>query len=109
MMEVPSDEWAPSNSWDNIPPRSRIPIIANWDLIARCCSSHIYPFSFGTQKLCGSNLEEMINLQEGEWCDVSEKANEYALPTVMKKIFVTCWATPTGFVRWLLHSFTACF
>ena len=28
----------------------------------------------------------MINLQEGEWCVVEDRDN-YALPTVMKKIF----------------------
>ncbi|HRW30130.1 MAG TPA: NUDIX domain-containing protein, partial [Emcibacteraceae bacterium] len=37
-------------------------------------------------KIVKLDLEEMINLQEGEWCAVNE-TEKYALPTVMKKIF----------------------
>lgn len=84
MMEVPSDEWAPSNSWENIPP-PRIPIIANWDILPGVVS-HTFTHFYLELKIVRLELEEMINLQEGEWCDVSEKDN-YALPTVMKKIF----------------------
>ncbi|MDA9769842.1 A/G-specific adenine glycosylase [Emcibacteraceae bacterium] len=85
MMEVPSNEWAPSNSWDNIP-TPRIPIIANWDLLPGVVR-HTFTHFHLELKVVRLNLEEMINLQEGEWCEI-EKSNEYALPTVMKKIFV---------------------
>lgn len=84
MMEVPSDEWAPSNSWQNIP-APRIPIIANWQLLPGVIR-HTFTHFHLELKVVKLKLEEMINLQEGEWCDI-DKQDEYALPTVMKKIF----------------------
>ncbi len=84
MMEVPSDEWAPSNSWDNIP-APRIPIIANWELLPGIVR-HTFTHFHLELKIIRLDLEEMINLQEGEWCPV-DKADSYALPTVMKKVF----------------------
>ena len=84
MMEVPSNEWAPSNSWNNIPP-PRVPIIANWDILPGVVSHTFTHFNLEL-KIIRIELEEMINLQEGEWCAVKERDN-YALPTVMKKIF----------------------
>tara|TARA_R110002096_G_scaffold435828_1_gene663709 strand:- start:15699 stop:16796 length:1098 start_codon:yes stop_codon:yes gene_type:complete len=84
MMEVPSDEWAPSNSWENIPP-PRVPIIANWDILPGVVR-HTFTHFHLELKIIRLELEEMINLQEGEWCVVEDRDN-YALPTVMKKIF----------------------
>ncbi|MDG1439069.1 MAG: A/G-specific adenine glycosylase [Emcibacteraceae bacterium] len=84
MMEVPSNEWAPSNSWENIP-EPRIPIIANWDILPGIVS-HTFTHFHLELKVIRLHLEETINLQEGEWCEIS-KRDEYALPTVMKKIF----------------------
>ncbi|MCP5382445.1 MAG: A/G-specific adenine glycosylase [Kordiimonadaceae bacterium] len=84
MMEVPSDEWALSNSWENIPP-PRVPIIANWDLLPGIVR-HTFTHFHLELKIVKLDLEEMINLQEGEWCAVDE-TEKYALPTVMKKIF----------------------
>ena len=83
MMEVPSDEWAPSNSWENIP-APRIPIIANWDLLPGVVR-HTFTHFHLELKVVRLDLEEMINLQEGEWCPLDNMEN-YALPTVMKKI-----------------------
>lgn len=84
MMEVPSDDWAPSNSWENIP-TPRIPIIANWDMLPGVVR-HTFTHFHLELKVIRLNLEEMINLQEGEWCEI-EKRDKMALPTVMKKIF----------------------
>ncbi|MCC3862455.1 A/G-specific adenine glycosylase [Pseudemcibacter aquimaris] len=84
MMEVPSDEWAPSNSWQNIP-TPRIPIIANWKLLPGVVR-HTFTHFHLELKVVKLQLEEMINLQEGEWCDI-DKQDQYALPTVMKKVF----------------------
>lgn len=84
MMEVPSDEWVPSNSWDNIP-NPRVPIIANWDLLPGVVR-HTFTHFHLELKVVRLNLEEIINLQEGEWCGINDIEN-YALPTVMKKIF----------------------
>jgi len=85
MMEVPSDEWVPSNSWDNFP-TPRIPIIANWEILPGMVC-HTFTHFHLELKIVRLELEEMINLQEGEWCPVDER-DKYALPTVMKKIFV---------------------
>ena len=84
MMEVPSDEWAPSNSWENIP-EPRIPIIANWGILPGVVR-HTFTHFHLEIKVIRLELEEMINLQEGQWCAIDEM-NQYALPTVMKKIF----------------------
>ena len=84
MMEVPSNEWAPSNSWANIPD-PRIPIIANWELLPGMVR-HTFTHFHLELKVIRLDLEEMINLQEGEWCPVIDR-DKYALPTVMKKIF----------------------
>ncbi len=84
MMEVPSDEWAPSNSWENIP-SPRIPIIANWEILPGMVR-HTFTHFHLELKIIRLDLEETINLQEGEWCAV-ENRDYYALPTVMKKIF----------------------
>lgn len=84
MMEVPSDDWAPSNSWENIP-EPRIPIIANWDMLPGMVR-HTFTHFHLELKVVRLDLEEMINLQEGEWCEI-KKRDEMALPTVMKKIF----------------------
>ncbi len=84
MMEVPSDEWAPSNSWENIP-APRIPIIANWELLPGIVK-HTFTHFHLELKIVRLELEEIINLQEGEWCPVHD-VDSYALPTVMKKIF----------------------
>lgn len=83
MMEVPSDEWAPSNSWENIPD-PRVPIIANWQLLPGVVR-HTFTHFHLELKIVRIELEEMINLQEGEWCLI-ENIDKYALPTVMKKV-----------------------
>lgn len=85
MMEVPSDEWVPSNSWDNFP-EPRIPIIANWEILPGMIR-HTFTHFHLELKIVRLDLEEMINLQEGQWCAVDE-SDKYALPTVMKKIFI---------------------
>ncbi len=85
MMEVPSDEWVPSNSWDNFP-NPRIPIIANWEILPGMVR-HTFTHFHLELKIVRLDLEEMINLQEGQWCPVDE-SDKYALPTVMKKIFL---------------------
>lgn len=84
MMEIPSDEWAPSNSWENIP-APRVPIIANWEVLPGVVS-HTFTHFHLELKIIRLNLEEMINLQEGDWYPV-DQADNYALPTVMKKVF----------------------
>jgi A/G-specific adenine glycosylase len=83
-MEVPSDEWAPSNSWENIP-APKIPIIANWEILPGMVR-HTFTHFHLELKIIRLDLEELINLQEGEWCIVDDIDN-YALPTVMKKVF----------------------
>jgi A/G-specific adenine glycosylase len=84
MMEVPSDEWALSNSWDNLP-SPQVPIISNWQLLPGMVS-HSFTHFHLELKIIRLDLVEMINLQEGEWCPI-EDIDQYALPTVMKKIF----------------------
>lgn len=83
MMEVPSSDWVPSNSWDNIP-YPQVPIIANWKEMPGLVR-HTFTHFHLELKVIRIELEELINLQEGQWCDLSELGN-YALPTVMKKI-----------------------
>ncbi|WP_138379342.1 A/G-specific adenine glycosylase [Luteithermobacter gelatinilyticus] len=83
MMEVPTSDWIPSNSWDNFPP-PRVPIIANWRELPGLVR-HTFTHFHLELKVIRLELEEMINLQEGEWVPL-DQLDKYALPTVMKKI-----------------------
>ena len=83
MMEVPSSDWVPSNSWDNFPP-PQVPIIANWREMPGVVT-HTFTHFHLELKVIRLELEEMINLQEGVWAPL-DRLDEFALPTVMKKI-----------------------
>ena len=83
MMEIPSTDWTPSNSWNNIP-APQVPIIANWKEIHGLVR-HTFTHFHLELKIIRLDIEEMINLQEGSWCRLDE-LDRYALPTVMMKI-----------------------
>jgi A/G-specific adenine glycosylase len=83
MMEIPSTDWTPSNTWDNIPD-PQVPIIANWQQVSGLVR-HTFTHFHLELKVIRLDIEEMINLQEGSWCRLDE-LERYALPTVMMKI-----------------------
>ncbi len=83
MMEIPSTDWIPSNSWDNIP-EPQVPIIANWKEVHGLVR-HTFTHFHLELKIIRLDIEEMINLQEGSWYKLDE-LDRYALPTVMMKI-----------------------
>jgi len=83
MMEIPGTEWAPSNSWDNLP-SPQVPIISNWKEIHGLVR-HTFTHFHLELKIIRLDLEEQIDLQEGIWAPLN-RLEEYALPTVMTKV-----------------------
>lgn len=83
MMEVPSTDWVETEDWDAVPP-PQIPIITNWKETPGLVR-HSFTHFHLELKIIRLELQEMIDLQEGDWYPFS-RIEDLALPTVMLKI-----------------------
>ncbi|MAU40735.1 MAG: A/G-specific adenine glycosylase [Kordiimonas sp.] len=83
MMEIPSSNWVECAHWQERG-EPRVPIIANWTVLPGIVRHTFTHFHLELKVMRGA-LEEIINLQEGEWVPLTELQN-YPLPTVMKKV-----------------------